>query len=424
MQVRRVAEHPRITKPFSDESWEAQANTLGQKVDADLKAHDVRLTMGGEPTFVSIDDFQSAEWNTDAVGPTKRQTSPTELIRRLRETLRPGGLLHYGQGKWYPGESLPRWTFSLYWRKDGKPIWHDPATDRRRRCGHRRQAGAGRPALMAGIAAELGDRDDDMIIPAYEDPAEWLIKEGSLPENVDPANSKLESDPEGTLVPAWQRCSNAASPTPTGYVLPVQAWNARAGGNRRWVSERWRTRRGKLFLIPGDRPIGFRMPLGTLPYVPPVTSIPTSCTTDPIDPARDRRRILARRSARVAPCRKPPARAVTVQQPTATSRTSPGSAGDIEGCGAHRDRVEPRDGRLCVFMPPVEAVEDYLELVAAAEETPLAALASRSISKATHRRYDPRINVIRVAPDPGVIEVNIQPASSWDDCRRDDECDL
>ncbi|MVA80602.1 IMP dehydrogenase [Agrobacterium vitis] len=404
MKVTRVAEHPRITKPFSDESWEA-LNALGLKVDGDLKAHDVRLTMGGEPTFVSIDDFQSAEWNTDAVGPTKRALAD-QLIRKLRTRFAPGGFLHYGQGKWYPGESLPRWTFSLYWRKDGKPIWHNPdliATETVDTNVSHEQA----EALMAGIATEL-EIEPDMILPAYEDPAAWIIKEGSLPENVDPSNSKLESPEERARI---AKVFERGLTIPTGYILPVQAWNAKASG-RRWISEKWRTRRGKIFLIPGDSPVGFRMPLGTLPYVPP-SQYPYIHTADPSIPRAplpdfgpDTREGRALSEA---------SRKTSDSQQDRNEQNIAGSAGDITGAVRTAMSVEPRDGRLCVFMPPVERIEDYLELVAAAET------AARNLGLPIHIEgyappQDERINVIRVAPDPGVIEVNIHPADSWQDC--------
>ena len=177
MRVERVAEHPRITKPYSEEAWKA-LDALGEEVDRKLVADDVRLTMGGEPTFVSIDDFESGEWNTDAVGPTKRALAD-RLIRRLRDRFAPGGFLHYGQGKWYPGESLPRWTFSLYWRRDGKPIWSNP----KRIAVEGEETGASNEkaqALLGAIASELGVASD-YVAPAYEDPAEWIVKEANLP---------------------------------------------------------------------------------------------------------------------------------------------------------------------------------------------------------------------------------------------------
>ncbi|HLO61336.1 MAG TPA: transglutaminase family protein, partial [Azonexus sp.] len=123
MQVTRVWEAPRVTKPYSDEQW-GEIEGLGHAIDARLQAMDVRLTQGGEPTFVASDDPDGAEWNTAALGPTKRFYA-AELFHRLREKYAPNGLMHFGQGKWYPGEQLPRWSLNCYWRKDGHPMWHD-----------------------------------------------------------------------------------------------------------------------------------------------------------------------------------------------------------------------------------------------------------------------------------------------------------
>ncbi|MEN3288239.1 MAG: hypothetical protein V7634_2539, partial [Bradyrhizobium sp.] len=191
MSVKRIREAPRITKPFSDESW-ARLDRLGEAVDADLAAHDVRLTMGGEPTFVSVDDMESPEWNTAAVGGAKRGLAD-ELIRRLRARFASGGLLHYGQGKWYPGESLPRWAFGLYWRKDGVPIWKNP--DLIATVEGPRKAGIAEAERFAEAAAKRLGVDSEFIIPAFEDPSHWLQKEAGLPPNVDPSDPKL-ADPE------------------------------------------------------------------------------------------------------------------------------------------------------------------------------------------------------------------------------------
>jgi uncharacterized protein (DUF2126 family)/transglutaminase-like putative cysteine protease len=412
MRVARVAEHPRITKPFSDEAW-AALDALGHQVDQSLAAGDVRLTMGGEPTFVSIDDFEADEWNTAAVGPMKRPLAD-RLIRRLRDRFAPGGFLHYGQGKWYPGESLPRWTFSLYWRRDGTPIWQDPRLVAEE--GADTQAGpVEAERLLKGIAAEL-DIEPEMVTPAYEDPAQWILKEADLPANVTPENSEL-TDPEERHRIA--RVFDRGLTTPSGYILPVQRWQSKATGPR-WRSEKWNLRRGFLYLVPGDSPVGFRLPLGKLPHV----SASDYPYTNVVDPTVPRGPLPDFRNRAPRPALEPPqpihaARAQPMAHFTADDTLQQERVeqelGDADGTVRTALSVEPRDGRLCVFMPPVEAIEDYLELVAAAEA------AARDLDLPVHIEgyappHDPRLNAIRVAPDPGVIEVNIHPAHSWDEC--------
>lgn len=391
MAVTRVRETPRVTKPYDDAQWQDIVKA-GRTVDVRLSKGDVRLSMGGEPTFVAVDDMDGAEWNTAAVGPTKRRYAE-DLVRRLRDRFAPGGLLHYGQGKWYPGEELPRWSFSIYWRADQEPLWTDDKL-----IAPEAQEGPPPTKLDAekftkALCDELG-LPEDSGIPAYEDVAHFMLLEQKLPLNLTPENNKLENEADRARV---VRVFERGLAAPVGYVLPIQAWQTHDRG-RRWVTERWALRREKLFLTPGDSPIGFRLPLASLNYVAPV-NYPQVMPSDPQvsrEPLPQRQVLLQRR------------RTVTLTAP----QPSEAPLDEIYGAVRTALAVEPRDGRVCVFMPPLEDAEDYAALAGAIEGA-----AGKSGVKVHIEGYSPpfdsRLNVIKVTPDPGVIEVNTQPVSSW-----------
>ncbi len=389
MTVTRIHEDPRVTKPYSETDWQ-KIDRLGQQVDADLKRQDVRLTQGGEPTFVSIDDMDGAEWNTLAHGDNKRELAGT-LMHRLKNHFAPGGMLHYGQGKWYPGEPLPRWALNIFWRIDGEPMWLDAAlfSDEHTDDGYGSDEAA---RFVAALVASLGLRAGSAIA-AYEDVLLLAQREDALPRNLDPLQADLHA-PEGRRRLA--RLLERGLGEVAGYVLPLKAREPDPDHllATAWRTSAWPLRREHLYLIDGDSPMGLRLPLDTLPWVLPEER-DAEFDADPFAP-----------------------------------RAELPAAGQLEAAGDADEEAEPdpaarevihtalcvevRGGRLHVFMPPLTRIEDYLALVTTIEGT-----AARLQMKLRLEGYppprDPRIKLLSVTPDPGVIEVNIHPAATWDE---------
>jgi uncharacterized protein (DUF2126 family) len=422
MKVTRIKESPRVTKPYTEEQWQ-EIEALGHKVDDELRESDCRLTMGGEPTFVSIDDMEGAEWNTIALGPTKRRLAD-DLLKRLKRRFTNGALLHYGQGKWYPGESLPRWAFGCYWRKDGQPIWVNDQlfADEAKDYGFQEQQAE---EFIYALATRLGC-GGKWIMPAFEDTWYYLWRERRLPTNVDPFNSKLANEEDrARLAKIFEQGLDKV----TGYVLPLQRQLGPSAPA--WFSGPWFFRPERCYLVPGDSPIGLRLPLDSLPHVTE-RDYPYVHERDPLE----ERSPLPPRSDRDLQKYFPrewfgqPGRSGLLTGPSGKLRQglqqqrlplqdiapelfrAPMRGESADWLVRTALCVEPRQGRLHVFMPPVRALEDYLDVTAAVEDT-AELLDTPVIIEGYTPPFDPRLNTIKVTPDPGVIEVNIHPAHSW-----------
>jgi uncharacterized protein (DUF2126 family)/transglutaminase-like putative cysteine protease len=358
MSIRRLNDAPRPSRPFSEEDW-AQVENVARRVDADLEAQGVRLTMGGEPTFVGIDEPESPQWNIDALGPMKR-TRGLALIQCLREKTAPGAMLHYGQGKWYPGEPLPRWALSCFSRADGMPVWEN----------------------VDLIACE----DQDYGFGA----ADAL-------EFVEALTHRLQVSVENVL-PAYN--PETESQEPAGYILPIR--RRQPGDRLCWSSQLWFPRPEPLLLTPGDSPIGFRIATESMPWVAP-DEIKYEHEAAPF---ADRVRLPPRPARRMDLFEKKPGAdplpALSSTAETATELIRPSLC------------VQAREGRLHVFLPYASQLADYLDLLAAVEDT------CQRLQKAVWLEgyappSDPRLRSFSVTPDPGVLEVNLPPASNWDE---------
>ncbi|MDF1721496.1 MAG: transglutaminase family protein [Minwuia sp.] len=401
MTVTRIYESARVTKPFSDDAW-SRVDALGQDIEAKLVAGDVRLTMGGEPTFVSIDDMDGEEWNTDALGPTKRKLA-FELIKRVRNRFAPDGLLTFGQGKQYPGEPLPRWAFGLFWRNDGLPIWDRADLIASEDEDYRPTVEDAETFIH--LMCDRLDVNRQYAIPAFEDPLVHLKAEQQLPINLNPDDPAFKKDQDRSRLADVLR---RGLDQPKAYVLPVMRGHDKDGEH--WITGPWEFKAGYMFLLPGDSPVGFRLPLGALPHLEP-DQYPSTTPVDPYSiegPLPVPAELAARVSPRTAATAAPGATATAAAGGTAKAAPAENVSEVVRTAMV----VEPRAGRLNLFLPPTVSAEDYLELIAAAED------AAVTMNMPIHiEGYepppDPRISVIRVTPDPGVIEVNVHPATDW-----------
>ena len=411
MKVVRIRETPRVTKPYTDTQWR-DILAMGERVEHALQDGQVRLTMGGEPTFISATDMEGAEWTVDALGPTKRAHA-WRLLRRLQPLWAPGAAIQHALGKHYPGEQLPRWALNAHWRRDGEAVWRDPgllASDDDH--GHADSKDA---AAFAAALAERLQVSPDYVKPAYEDLHYYLWKEDRLPENVIAELSHLADPAERARL---ARVFAGGLSKSTGSVLPLK--RDASHGARRWQSGQWRFRSGTLFLFPGDAPMGYRLPLNALPWADPAR-IETDFEADPFAP----RAPLPPHHAFRRVTGEPHGRQLGLH--AGDSADGPGHAyrapmpQDLPIIGREEPgivrtalTVEPRDGKLHVFMPPLYAAEDWLDLTAAIEDT-AQSFGCQVVLEGYPPPRDPRLNQFSVTPDPGVIEVNIHPAENWAD---------
>lgn len=406
-EIFRIQEDPRVTKPYTEEQW-ATILALGEKADADLVQGDMRLTMGGEPTFVSVDDMEAKEWNTAADGPQKRKAG-AQLIKRLRESFAPGGLIHHGQGKWYPGEPLPRWQYSAIWRKDEMPVWKDNSLlDLEQARGEYTLEDAKKLSVELTHFLNI---PDDHIHPALEDAFFFLWEEGKSPVNLDPYTKNLDAPLERQKL--TELLANGLG-NPVGFVIPLE-WNF---SHNRWVSSKWEFRHGRLLLIPGNSPIGYRLPLKSLPHIHPdkIQRPVERSTFEELPSLEDYHTLVTNRYSIENPdpplpleFTRPARRSKEKEQKKTQEEPTPSFEVYVVKTACC---IELQEGKIKVFMPPLKYAEHYLDLLASIE-----AAAEKCGLKVVIGGYEPphdnRLTKLSLSPDPGVLEVNIHPAKTW-----------
>ena len=334
--------------PYSERDW-AGIGRVAATVDRDLRAAGVRLALGRELAFVPAGEAWAPEWTTATPGPTRRHVAGA-FMAVLRERLAADGVVQESTGQQFAGEPLPRWRLCCVHRLDGAPVWRRGDLLEAPACVGDKPPLATARRFAEALVHRLG-LPPNALVTAYEDPLHRLWREAqdtiaapSADDLRDPAHRRRLAD----------ELSLAAPTIPAGHVLPL-AWDWASDG---WRSGAWTFRRGRLYLLPGTSPMGYRLPLESLR---------------------------------------------TLQEPPADDADCPRTA----LC------VEVRDGRVCVFVPPLRDAEHYLALVAAIEET-ATALTQPVALEGYGPPADPRLHQIVLEPAPGVLMLSLPLAEGFD----------
>ena len=315
----------------------------GRLADEKLAKEGLVLTQGGEPTFVPH-ETSAAEWNVAALGPEKLLYA-RRLARQLAKSRFKGGVILQSFGKQYPNEPLPRWQVGIYRSRSGKALWNDLSKLRLDQA----EVAASDPerpkSFIRQLAKSLGLKDT--ILPAYED-LEATLKRAASDEALQllPRFSRSKGSFVSRPLPEEAREKWSRFFEPAGWVLPL------GHEGEKWNTGEWNLpENDDVTLIPGDSPIGLRLPLARLPE----DSLKSGLT------------------------------------------------------------VEFKDDELIIFLPPVPSFAAFSELVQTIEKLVTELDLPPVRLEGYTPPGDDDLESIALTSDPGVLEVNLPPADNWDE---------
>ena len=184
--------------------------------------------------------------------------SRARLLHRLKQHTARTVFIHFGQGKWYPGEQLPRWALDCYWRNDGEAAWADPSllcrsSNSRTDTAQPTRSDSSRrwPRSWASPTRTCRGLRRRLVLPVARTTAAGERRSLRRPLDDEIERARLHALFE-------RRVSTRSSATCCRF--------ARGGPTRAGRRDRGSCAVSGCILMPGDSPMGLRLPLDSLPW--------------------------------------------------------------------------------------------------------------------------------------------------------------